>query len=197
MLRPPDVAAIGALGEAARAASAPKRPIHKLSVNLLKTYKGINELYFEAKRRRKEDKERGIYNGGADDKNGYYLTKKETIRDRYQLSDTKLGAGSFGTVAHARDVQTSSDVAVKFIRSPRQFARLADTELHILRAIQRAESDGKSLCVKLLDTFMHKNHRVFVFERLSYSLYDLMRHSNFTGCLFPSPDASRDKSCIR
>ncbi|XP_078286404.1 dual specificity tyrosine-phosphorylation-regulated kinase 1A-like [Rhinoraja longicauda] len=80
-------------------------PLRKLSVDLIKTYKHINEVYYTKKKRRAQHvppddssnkKERKIYNEGYDDDNYDYIVKNgERWMDRYEI-DSLIGKGSFG-----------------------------------------------------------------------------------------------------
>jgi dual specificity tyrosine-phosphorylation-regulated kinase 1 len=70
-------------------------PLRKLSVDLIKTYKHINEVYYAKKKRRAQQtqheesgqhrkKERKLYNDGFDDENHDYIIKQgEKFLDRY------------------------------------------------------------------------------------------------------------------
>ena len=72
-------------------------PLRKLSVDLIKTYKHINEVYYAKKKRRAQQtqheesgqhrkKERKLYNDGYDDENHDYIIKPgEKFADRYVL----------------------------------------------------------------------------------------------------------------
>ncbi|XP_026581797.1 dual specificity tyrosine-phosphorylation-regulated kinase 1A-like, partial [Pseudonaja textilis] len=80
-------------------------PLRKLSVDLIKTYKHINEVYYAKKKRRHQQgqgddsshkKERKVYNDGYDDDNYDYIVKNgEKWMDRYEI-DSLIGKGSFG-----------------------------------------------------------------------------------------------------
>ncbi|XP_013383246.1 uncharacterized protein LOC106153725 [Lingula anatina] len=80
-------------------------PLRKLSVDLIKTYKHINEVYYAKKKRRAQQaqgddtshkKERRLYNDGYDDDNHDYIVKPgEKWMDRYEI-DSLIGKGSFG-----------------------------------------------------------------------------------------------------
>ncbi len=66
------------------------RPVHKLSVRLIDTYKYINKVYYEAKAQRlretAEQNRGGVYNDGYDDQNyDYILSGDEIFADRYVL----------------------------------------------------------------------------------------------------------------
>ncbi len=78
----------------------------KLSVDLIKTYKHINEVYYAKKKRRaqqtqigedqnshphRQKKERKLYNDGFDDENHDYIIKHgERFLDRYEI-DSLIG----------------------------------------------------------------------------------------------------------
>ncbi|MGH0186214.1 UNVERIFIED_CONTAM: hypothetical protein FKN15_034789 [Acipenser sinensis] len=80
-------------------------PLRKLSIDLIKTYKHINEVYYAKKKRRHQQgqgddsshkKERKVYNDGYDDDNYDYIVKNgEKWMDRYEI-DSLIGKGSFG-----------------------------------------------------------------------------------------------------
>lgn len=76
-------------------------PLRKLSVDLIKTYKHINEVYYAKKKRRAQQtqgeddsshkKERKLYNDGYDDDNHDYIIKSgEKFLDRYEI-DSLIG----------------------------------------------------------------------------------------------------------
>uniref|UniRef100_A0A452H2H7 Uncharacterized protein n=1 Tax=Gopherus agassizii TaxID=38772 RepID=A0A452H2H7_9SAUR len=83
-------------------------PLRKLSVDLIKTYKHINEVYYAKKKRRAQQvppedsstkKERKVYNEGYDDDNYDYIVKSgERWLERYEI-DSLIGKGSFGQVS--------------------------------------------------------------------------------------------------
>ncbi|XP_028514555.1 dual specificity tyrosine-phosphorylation-regulated kinase 1A-like [Exaiptasia diaphana] len=82
-------------------------PLRKLSVDLIKTYKQINEVYYAKKRKIKPNdpvndsgskKEKRVYNDGYDDENYDYIVKVgEKWFDRYEI-ESLIGKGSFGQV---------------------------------------------------------------------------------------------------
>lgn len=185
-------------------------PLRKLSVDLIKTYRHINEVYYAKKKRRaqqnttsssnpvttsasnsvnrvsdnlvdlKKDARR-LYNDGFDDENYDYIVKSsERFLDRYEI-DSLIGKGAFGQVVKAFDLQEQEFVAIKIIKNKRPFLHQAYIEVKLLELMIKYETDFSSYIVKLKCHFMHRNHLCLVFELLSYSLYDLLRNTNFRG----------------
>ncbi|UXI19741.1 hypothetical protein NH340_JMT05684 [Sarcoptes scabiei] len=180
-------------------------PIRKLSVDLIKTYKLINEVYYSKKKRRaqhvqtdqedwsnrndggQQKKERKLYNEGYDDEsNDYIIRPGEKFVDRYEI-ESLIGKGSFGQVVKAYDHTSQCHVGIKIIKNRKPFLNQAATEIKLLKLMNNYECNGTSLylgkekIVKLKDYFMWRNHLCLVFELLSYNLYDLLRNTNFRG----------------
>ncbi|KAG9335423.1 hypothetical protein JZ751_004745, partial [Albula glossodonta] len=186
-------------------------PLRKLSVDLIKTYKHINEVYYTKKKRRAQQvppedsstkKERKVYNDGYDDDNYDYIVKNgEKWLDRYEI-DSLIGKGSFGQVSPAPDglvaltmqqtqgrgaVVKAYDhheqewVAIKIIKNKKAFLNQAQIELRLLELMNKHDTEMKYYIVHLKRHFMFRNHLCLVFELLSYNLYDLLRNTNFRG----------------
>ncbi|KAL9871804.1 serine/threonine-protein kinase minibrain-like isoform 2-T3 [Glossina fuscipes fuscipes] len=166
-------------------------PLRKLSVDLIKTYKHINEVYYAKKKRRAQQtqgdddssnkKERKLYNDGYDDDNHDYIIKHgEKFLDRYEI-DSLIGKGSFGQVVKAYDHEEQGFVAIKIIKNKKPFLNQAQIEVKLLEMMNRADAENKYYIVKLKRHFMWRNHLCLVFELLSYNLYDLLRNTNFRG----------------
>ncbi|XP_064470793.1 dual specificity tyrosine-phosphorylation-regulated kinase 1A-like isoform X2 [Ornithodoros turicata] len=171
-------------------------PLRKLSVDLIKTYKHINEVYYAKKKRRAQQmqgedqshkKERKLYNEGYDDDNHDYIIRNgEKFLDRYEI-DSLIGKGSFGQVVKAFDHEEQCHVAIKIIKNKKPFLNQAQIEVKLLEMMNNHESNGsccsvgKDKIVKLKGHFMWRNHLCLVFELLSYNLYDLLRNTNFRG----------------
>ncbi|XP_072324961.1 dual specificity tyrosine-phosphorylation-regulated kinase 1B-like isoform X2 [Scyliorhinus torazame] len=165
-------------------------PLRKLSVDLIKTYKHINEVYYAKKKRRAQHvppddssnkKERKIYNDGYDDDNYDYIVKNgEKWMERYEI-DSLIGKGSFGQVVKAYDHQEQEWVAVKIIKNKKAFLNQAQIELRLLELMNKHDTEMKYYIVHLKRHFMFRNHLCLVFELLSYNLYDLLRNTNFRG----------------
>ena len=162
-----------------------ERPVYKLSVRLIDTYKRVNEIYYEAKARRlreQVDKAKGgVYNDGYDDINhDYILQGNELFGERYIIKD-KVGQGSFGQVVCAYDQETRREVAIKIIKSRRPFMLQAQTEIELLTLMAEEDRDDRCNIVRLLHQFIYRNHQCLVFEILSFNLYELLKNTRFRG----------------
>eukprot|EP00998_Keelungia_sp_KM082_P003304 NODE_140_length_2523_cov_135.426544_g136_i0.p1 GENE.NODE_140_length_2523_cov_135.426544_g136_i0~~NODE_140_length_2523_cov_135.426544_g136_i0.p1 ORF type:complete len:772 (+),score=132.91 NODE_140_length_2523_cov_135.426544_g136_i0:109-2424(+) len=156
------------------------RPCFKLSVELLATYKRINELFYEAKRKNKTDPRKAQFNDGYDDENGNYVVQTgEEIAGRYIVQDM-LGKGSFGVVVKAHDHRREECVAIKIIKNKVQFFHQAKVEIEILTMLNAQASEEHNV-VKLKKVFSWKEHLCLVFELLSFNLYDLLKYTRFAG----------------
>ncbi|XP_013787704.2 serine/threonine-protein kinase minibrain-like [Limulus polyphemus] len=171
-------------------------PLRKLSIDLIKTYKQINEVYYAKKKRRAQQiqgqdtshkKERKLCNDGYDDENhDYIITHGEKVVDRYEI-DCLIGKGSFGQVVKAYDIEEECHVAIKIIKNKKPFLNQAQIEVNLLEMMNNYEGRGsycqmgKDKIVKLKDNFMWRNHLCLVFPLLSYNLYDLLRNTSFHG----------------
>lgn len=127
------------------------RPIVKLSVSLIDTYKHINRVYYEerdarraARAAQKAQKGQGANNNGWDDDNyDYIVTSGEMIYGRYVIKE-RIGKGSFGQVVRAVDSQTNKDVAIKIIKSKKPFLLQAKTEIELLTHLAERDPDDQN-----------------------------------------------------
>ncbi|XP_022244991.1 serine/threonine-protein kinase minibrain-like isoform X2 [Limulus polyphemus] len=123
-------------------------PLRKLSVDLIKTYKHINDVYYAKKKRRAQQgqgedtdtkKERKVYNDGFDDENHDYIVKiGEKFTDRYEI-DSLIGKGSFGQVVKAYDSEDHCFVAIKIIKNKKPFLNQALIEVRLLNLMNNYE----------------------------------------------------------
>mmetsp|Transcript_35139 Transcript_35139/g.44393 ORF Transcript_35139/g.44393 Transcript_35139/m.44393 type:complete len:455 (-) Transcript_35139:19-1383(-) len=163
-----------------------RRPVYKMSVGLIETYKNINRRYYNKSAKGtngliQSDSRAGVYNYGYDDDDyNYIVSENEIFAERYILEE-RIGKGSFGQVVRAFDQQTRQHVAIKIIKSKRQFTLQARTEHTILTTLNEHDRNDEHNIVKLLNSFVYRGHQCFVFEKLSYNLYELLRKSNFEG----------------
>ncbi|CAI5745464.1 unnamed protein product [Peronospora destructor] len=110
-------------------------------------------------------------------------TGEETFHNgRYLVRGRKLGAGSFGQVVEAQDLETEKTVAIKIVQKKQQYTEQAQMEINILQQLHLSQQyDALNYIVKLEDTFMHEGHQCLVFERLGPNLFDVLRGTSFSG----------------
>lgn len=159
------------------------RPVHKLSVGLVDTYKLINKRYYERKKKRlreKSERESGEVNEYDDENYDYIIHLEEVMMDRYTIK-RNLGKGSFGQVIEVYDKEREHNVAVKIIKSKRSFMDQAQTEIKLLNELKANDPKNESGTVRLLDTFVFRGHQCLVFELLSVNLYELLKNTGFKG----------------
>lgn len=109
-----------------------------------------------------------------DDPEGYYrLLPGELIHGRYQVT-MQLGKGVFSSVVKARDLKeqaksgSSSEVAIKIIRSNDVMYRAGQKELSLLKRLADADPEGRKHVIRYLDHFQHRGHLCIVFESMRY-----------------------------
>jgi len=100
--------------------------------------------------------------------------------DKYQLQK-RIGKGSFGQVVKAINQITKKEVAIKIIKSKKPFLMQAKTEIGLLKHLNDNDEDDEHNIVRLLETFIFKNHQCIVFEMLSLNLYELLKNTHFAG----------------
>jgi dual specificity tyrosine-phosphorylation-regulated kinase 1 len=126
------------------------RPLIKLSVSLIDTYKQINTVYYEerearraARAKEKTKKGSGTNNNGWDDENyDYLITAGELFYGRYRIKE-RIGKGSFGQVVRAEDTEEGRDVAIKIIKSKKPFLMQAKTEIELLTHLNDKDLDDE------------------------------------------------------
>lgn len=121
-------------------------------------------------------------------KGGYHPAYKgETYKDGKYTLVRKLGWGHFSTVWLARDNEMSRHVAVKIVRSARQYTETALDEVKLLRKVSetKQQHEGKDHIIAFLDHFMHHGpngeHVIMVFEVLGESLLSLIKRYKHRG----------------
>lgn len=162
-------------------------PLRKLTVDLIKTYRKINEVYYSKKKRPHHgnaasggEKKKGKSNDCDDENHDYKVRPGERWMDRYEI-DSLIGKGSFGQVVKAYDLLDKEWIAIKIIKNKRAFYQQALIEKHLLELLNSKDTENKYYMVRMKRHFMYRNHLCLVFELLSYNLYELLRNTNFRG----------------
>ena len=130
-----------------------ERPLMKLSVGLIETYKQINTVYYEERDQRRRNRAaaaaaekkggNGANNNGWDDENfDYIINPGEVFYNRYKIKE-RIGKGSFGQVVRAEDLETNQEVAIKIIKSKKPFLMQAKTEIELLTHLWEKDPDDQ------------------------------------------------------
>ncbi|EFJ33506.1 hypothetical protein SELMODRAFT_2003, partial [Selaginella moellendorffii] len=107
------------------------------------------------------------------DQEFYYKARVgETINSKYQVK-ASIGSGMFSTVFLAKSLlpECQQEVAIKIPRKNDLMLRSAKSELQILKKVAEPEATNKdNHCVKLLDSFVYREHLCLVMEFLDLNL---------------------------
>ena len=169
-------------------------PLLKLTFYLIRTYREVNQKYYEKKAKRQAEEAAkqesmgpgrgGKQNYGWDDEHyDLLLQPNDLINERFRVASI-LGKGSFGFVVKAEDLthpEGNEWVAIKIIKSKRPFFEQAKTEIAVLTLLNQRDPNDDHGVVRMLENFVYKNHQCIVFQLLSYNLYDLIKDSRFRG----------------
>ncbi|KAJ2861289.1 U4/U6 small nuclear ribonucleoprotein prp4 [Coemansia aciculifera] len=111
-----------------------------------------------------------------DDAEGYYRTNiGELLDDRY-LVQAFLGQGVFSSVVKAIDTRNNNaPVAVKIIRQNETMYKAGTKEKKMLERLEAADPSGKMHVVRLLGSFVHREHLCLCFELMSLNLREVVR----------------------
>ncbi|ETI44211.1 hypothetical protein, variant 1 [Phytophthora nicotianae P1569] len=119
----------------------------------------------------------------CDDAEGYYSTTiGEVLNGKYRVLGT-VGKGVFSTVLRCQCItplttdtgHSLSVVAVKLIRNNDVMRDAAQTELKLLKELGKRDPRDKKHCIRLLDSFTHRNHVAMVFEPMQMNVREAMK----------------------
>ena len=107
-----------------------------------------------------------------DDVEGYYRAKLGELLDggRYEVTETNFGKGVFSSVLKAKDLKSSSFVAIKIIRNNETMRKASKTEIAILKKLSDRDPERKKHVVQFHRSFEFRGHVFLVFEKLSMNL---------------------------
>eukprot|EP00758_Cryptobia_borreli_P002059 Tbor_TRINITY_DN2751_c0_g1::TRINITY_DN2751_c0_g1_i1::g.15218::m.15218/K18669/DYRK2_3_4; dual specificity tyrosine-phosphorylation-regulated kinase 2/3/4 len=118
-------------------------------------------------------------NYGYDDSDGdYRVVIGDHCAYRYEIQG-ELGRGSFGQVTRALDHKTGQLIALKIIKNKKKFRDQSLIEIGILEALRDNDTEKKFNVVKIIDSFVFRNHMMIVFELHGMNLYEMCRSVNF------------------
>lgn len=120
----------------------------------------------------------------CDDAEGYYSTTIGEILDgKYRVLGA-VGKGVFSTVLRCQCINSLNSegsnsmlnvVAIKLIRNHDVMRDAAQIELKVLKILGERDPRNKKHCIKLLDSFTHRNHVAMVFEPMEMNVREAMK----------------------
>ncbi|KAI5955913.1 YAK1 [Candida jiufengensis] len=163
-------------------------PVNALSVYLTESYSICQPRKFQyskstnPKRVLTKPSDPKFNNGFDNEESDYILYVNDILGSeegrKYMVLDL-LGSGTFGQVVKCQNLTNQTVCAVKVIKSKPAYMNQSLTEVRLLEYLNK-NSDGKNF-IRLLDTFMHKEHLCLVFELLASNLYELIKQNQFQG----------------
>ena len=116
----------------------------------------------------------------CDQNHDYIVRTGETFNNRYMLEKV-IGRGSFGQVVRAFDTRDNTHVAIKIIKNNAMYVEHALSEVRMTSYLNRIDPEDVHSIMRLRDKFIFRGHQCLVLELLSFSLYDLLRNTQFYG----------------
>ncbi|KAL7691185.1 putative protein kinase [Plasmopara halstedii] len=120
----------------------------------------------------------------CDDAEGYYNAIIGEILDgKYRVLGV-VGKGVFSTVLRCQCItplkfgnnkSSLNVVAIKLIRNHDVMRDAAQTELRLLKELGERDLGDKKHCIKLFDSFTHRNHVALVFEPMEMNVREAMK----------------------
>ncbi|KAJ1672033.1 dual specificity protein kinase yak1, partial [Coemansia sp. RSA 25] len=166
------------------------RPLLNLTVYIAETYRKchVDFSYDSARRPRRvlTDPSEGVENDGFDNKNSDYILYVNDVigeKDGHQfLILEMLGSGTFGQVVKCQNTKTGELVAVKVIKNKPAYYKQSMMEVQMLSLLNsKYDINDQHHILRLKESFVFRNHLVFVNELLSINLYDLLKQNQYQG----------------
>jgi dual specificity tyrosine-phosphorylation-regulated kinase 1 len=110
----------------------------------------------------------------------YIVRPGDMFHNRYMLEKV-IGRGSFGQVVRAYDTRSKAHVAIKIIKNNALYVEQALSEVRMTAYLNRIDPEDAHAIMRIFDKFIYRGHQCLVLELLSFSLYDLLRSTEFYG----------------
>lgn len=102
------------------------------------------------------------------------------FNNRYMLEKV-IGRGSFGQVVRALDTRDNTHVAIKIIKNNSLYVEQALSEVRMTSYLNSIDPEDEYSIMRLRDKFIFRGHQCLVLELLSFSLYELLKSTEFYG----------------
>jgi serine/threonine protein kinase len=103
------------------------------------------------------------------------------VAARYQILK-HLGAAAFSRAVQGLDIHTNEMVCMKIIKNEKDFVDQSLDEIKLLKLISaNADSVDDKHCLRLIDSFYHKEHLIIITELLRENLYEVSKWSRVNG----------------
>ncbi|KAG1715757.1 hypothetical protein ID866_1425 [Astraeus odoratus] len=166
-------------------------PLRQLTTHIAETYHICNPQFrYESAhnpRRVLTKPSKPVHNDGYDNEDYDYILYvndwlgNEDGHNRYLILDI-LGQGTFGQVVKCQNMKTNEIVAVKVVKNKPAYFNQSMMEVTILELLNnQCDPQDEHHILRLLDSFIHRNHLCLVFELLSSNLYELIKQNQFQG----------------
>ncbi|KAI6026322.1 kinase-like protein, partial [Pisolithus microcarpus] len=166
-------------------------PLRQLTTHIVETYNVCNPQFrYESAhnpRRVLTKPSKPVHNDGYDNEDYDYILYvndwlgSEDGHNRYLILDI-LGQGTFGQVVKCQNMKTNEIVAVKVVKNKPAYFNQSMMEVTILELLNnQCDPQDEHHILRLLDSFIHRNHLCLVFELLSSNLYELIKQNQFQG----------------
>ncbi|KAL4074245.1 kinase-like domain-containing protein [Scleroderma citrinum] len=179
------------LGRRVDASGVVLSPLRQLTTHIVETYHICNPQFrYESihnPRRVLTKPSKPVHNDGYDNEDYDYILYvndwlgSEDGHNRYLILDI-LGQGTFGQVVKCQNMKTNEIVAVKVVKNKPAYFNQSMMEVTILELLNnQCDPMDEHHILRLLDSFIHRNHLCLVFELLSSNLYELIKQNQFQG----------------
>lgn len=166
-------------------------PLRQLTTHIVETYHICNPQFrYESThnpRRVLTKPSKPVHNDGYDNEDYDYILYvndwlgSDDGHNRYLILDI-LGQGTFGQVVKCQNMKTNDIVAVKVVKNKPAYFNQSMMEVTILELLNnQCDPMDEHHILRLLDSFIHRNHLCLVFELLSSNLYELIKQNQFQG----------------
>jgi len=117
---------------------------------------------------------------GFEESKEFPVQLNSIVAARYQVLQ-HLGSAAFSRAVQCLDLQTDQMVCMKIIKNEKDFVDQSLDEIKLLNLIHANADVDEKHCLRILDTFYHKEHLIIVTELLRDNLYEFSKYNREYG----------------